>query len=250
MFDYDLHLSFFGANKDRAMICCHGYGDNYEIALSLYNIGCIQATLVGFNFPEYDIKQGRLYNPTSSSFGTINEILPPLYAIKQTLSQGFKIIDLYGFSAGGGAVINLLYVLNTTKYDSDLEKIGIHPPLKKDILSALEKGIVILDTPLKSVEEILAYRGPSEELEALSSHYRENDLRPIDSILKIKGLCVKILLHFQKADEVLSNRDDKLYIERLQQVLPKENLTIILGDDGGHMAFHKSLWDEYSKIIP
>lgn len=248
MFDYDLHLSFFGANKNRAMICCHGYGDNYQLALSLQKIESIQATLVGFNFPEYDIKQGRSYNPTTSSFGTINELLPALYVMKQTLEQGFDVLDLYGFSAGGGAVMNLLYVLNTTKYDSDLEKVGIDSTLKKDILFALHKGMVILDTPLKSIEEILAYRGPSEELEILALRYKENDLRPIDSILKIKGLCVKILLHFQKTDEILSNRDDNLYIERLEQVLPKEKLEVIIGDDGGHMSLHKSLWDAYAKM--
>lgn len=59
------------------MICCHGYGDNYQLALSLQTIESIEATLVSFNFPE-----GRSYNPISSSFGTINELLAPLYVMK------------------------------------------------------------------------------------------------------------------------------------------------------------------------
>ena len=137
--------------------------------------------------------------------------------------------------------MNLLYLLKTTKYDSDLKRVGIDSGHKKDILCSLNKEMVILDTPLKSVEEILAYKGPSEELEIIALDYKANDLRPIDCILKIKGLCVKILLHFQKANEILSNRDDNLYIERLEQVLPKENLEVMIGDDGGHMTFHKSI---------
>jgi hypothetical protein len=41
------------------MICFHGYGDNYKIASLLKHLKCVEATLVSFNFPEYDIKKGR-----------------------------------------------------------------------------------------------------------------------------------------------------------------------------------------------
>lgn len=250
MFGYDLHLSYFPDSKDRAMICCHGYGDNYEIALSLQKLGCIKATLVSFNFPEYDIKQRRSYDPHTSSFGSIDEVLPALYAMKHALEKGYTTLDLYGFSAGGGAVINILSILNSINYDAELEKIGVRAAQKNALLTAIQNGIVILDTPLKSIEEIIAHRGSNEELEILALCYRENNLRPIDSIFNLKGLSIKVLLHFQKTDEVLSNRDDDLYIERLHQVLPKESITLVIGEDGGHMTTHSSLWNQYSKMLP
>lgn len=251
LFDYDLHLvslpgvSLPGKNA-RTMICFHGYGDNYEITLSLRNLNLIDATLVSFNFPEYDIKQGRKYDPKKATFGTIDELLPALYAMKiVVLNQGLDSIDLYGFSAGGGAVINTIAVLNKTTYDAQLERIGIGSQEKKRLLSAIQKGVVILDTPLKSVEEIIDFRGSTEELESLAKKYRENDLRPIDSLEQLKGLSLDVILHFQEKDEVLSNRDDHLYIERLKAT--QQKVVVIIGDDGGHMSPHLSLWKFYSQ---
>jgi hypothetical protein len=125
-FNYDLHLSSLPGRNNRVMICFHGYGDNYEIASSLKKLEGMEATLISFNFPEYDIKQGRKYNAKDATFGTIDELLPALYVMKQiVLDQGVESIDLYGFSAGGGALINAIGVLNTSTYDTQLKKIRI-----------------------------------------------------------------------------------------------------------------------------
>ncbi len=158
-FGYDLHLvSLPGSNK-RTMICFHGYGDSYQIAETLKNLYHPKATLVSFNFPEHDIKEGKKYDPKTASFGTINELLPALYVMKKiVLDQGLKSVDLYGFSAGGGAVVNAIAVLNRKAYDSELKKIGIGAEEKTRLLSAIQQGIVILDTPLKSIEEIMDFR--------------------------------------------------------------------------------------------
>ena len=244
-FTYDLHLASLPGKNGRTMLCLHGYGDNYEIASSLKKLGCIEATLVSFNFPEHDIKKGKTYIPSKASFGTIDELLPALYALKQTLQeQHLESIDLYGFSAGGGAVINVIRVLNTSTYDAQLKTIGIEAAEKKRLLSAIQKGIVILDTPLKSVEEIISFRGPTEELELLAKNYRENNLRPIDSLEFLKGLSLNLILHFQEQDEILSNRDDHLYIENLRDC---GKVAVIIGNDGGHMADHLLLWQIYNK---
>ncbi|MFI5344702.1 MAG: hypothetical protein ACHQUC_10855 [Chlamydiales bacterium] len=242
-FDYDLHLFSLAGDSQRTLICFHGYGDNYQIAQSLKDLYPIKSTLVSFNFPEHDIKQGREYDPKIASFGTIHEILPALYVMKKiVLDNALNSIDLYGFSAGGGALINLIAVLNTTTYDAELQKIGISAAEKKSLLSAIEKGVIILDTPLKSIEEIIDFRGSTEEFEILAKHYKDNGLRPIDSLQWLKGLSLTILLHFQKHDEILSNRDDQLYIERLQATQRKEKITLILTDEGGHMTPHRLLW--------
>jgi hypothetical protein len=249
-FDYDLHLfSLPGSNK-RTMICFHGYGDSYQIAETLKNLYQPKATLVSFNFPEHDIKEGKKYDPKTASFGTIDELLPPLYVMKRiVLDQGLDSIDLYGFSAGGGAVVNAIAVLNGTAHDVELKRIGIGAEEKNRLLSAIQRGIVILDTPLKSVEEIIDFKGFSEEFEILAKKYREHGFRPIDSLKMLYGLYLNILLYFDKKDEVLSNRDDLLYIQRLQDSHPSERLTVIIGDEGGHMVPHFSLWKAYSEKI-
>lgn len=249
-FDYDLHLFSLQGNNQRTMICFHGYGDNYQIAETLKNLYQPKTTLVSFNFPEHDIKQGKEYNPKTASFGTIDELLPAFYVMKKiVIHQELESIDLYGFSAGGGAVVNLIAVLNGTVYDAELKRIGIGAEEKKKLLSAIQRGIVVLDSPLKSIEEIMDFRGPSEEFEILAQKYRDHGLRPIDSVKKFKGLSLNVLLYFDRKDEVLSNRDDQLFIERLQDNQSCEKVTVIIGDEGGHMTPHFSLWQAYVKKI-
>ena len=72
------------------------------------------------------------------------------------------------------------------------------------------------------------FRGPSEEFEILAQKYRDHDLKPIDSVKRLKGLSLNVLLYFDRKDEILSNRDDQLYIERLQGSQSRERVTILL----------------------
>lgn len=245
-FDYDLHLTSLPGSR-RTMVCFHGYGANYQIAQDLKELYHVKSTLVSFNFPEYDLHL-RKYNPETASFGTIQELLPAFYVLKKVvLEPELDSVDLYGFSAGGGAVVNLLAVLNTFAYDAELKTLGIGLPEKKKLLSAIQKGIVVLDTPLKSIEEIMDFRGASEEFEILASHYKANGFRPIDALQRLRGLSLHVLLFFDQNDEVLSNRDDALYIERLKAVQPKAK--VILADEGGHLGLHASLWKEIELVI-
>jgi hypothetical protein len=246
-FDYDLHISRIEGTNGRVMICFHGYGDGYEIGAALKSFGCVKSTLISFNFPDYRLHE-RVYDYRKATFGTIRELLPPLYVMKQVvIDGGIDKIDLYGFSAGGGALVNTIGVLNTSTYDADLEKIGIKAAEKKVLLNAIQKGVVLLDVPLKSIEEVMEFRGPSKEFEVLAQNYRANDLRPIDSLKRLEGLSLNILLHFQEDDEILSNRDDLLYIQRLKEV--QDQAMIIIDDDGGHLSPHLSLWKAYNKKI-
>jgi len=246
-FAHDLHLFSIPGKSARTMLCFHGYDGNYQIAQKLKNLQCIDATLVSFNFPDHDL-QKRRYDPNRATFGTIGELLPAFYVLKKcVVDGGLASIDLYGFSAGGGALINLIAILNTGDYALELERIGIGKKEKKALLGAIQKGVVILDTPLKSIEEIIDLRGTSKELEICAKNYRENHLRPIDSLRCLKGLSLDVIVHFQEIDAILFNRDDALYVERLKTANVLGTTALVVGRDGGHNVPHRSLWQFYKQ---
>lgn len=248
-FNYNLNVKILKSYLNNAsyMICCHGYGANNEIVDILKFYDDIKDNLVSFNFPDHDIKDSDDHN--LSVYGSIKEILPAIYVIKNLVIDGkLNAINLYGFSAGGGALINILSVLSNSLYDKDLENIGVNSKDKEIILKVIQKGLVILDCPLKSIEEIMVLRGRDKNLEILAKNYKKNNFRPIDSIKTFNNLKLNILLHFQMPDEILSNRDDKLF----SNLLKKYNLGqthIVIGKEGGHNSYHKSLWQAYKKLI-
>lgn len=246
-FDHDLHLFTLPGTNGRTLVCCHGHGGNYQFAEKLKNLGWIASTLVSFNFPDHDLHQ-KVYDPQTASFGTIEELLPAIYVLKKyVIDHGCEAIDLYGRSAGGGAAVNLIAILNTSRYTKELERIGIGRDEKKSILKALQKGVIILDVPLKSVEEIIDLRGSSSELEILVKKYRDSQLRPIDSLLKLEGLSLNMILRFENPDEIIFNRDDELFIERLKKANHLGKTSVIISHEGGHLIPSEALWRLYAQ---
>lgn len=248
-FNYDLSLKLIPSNKDNAqvLVCCHGYGDNYTMGDYIKEYSRLDQHIISFNFPDYDITfVKKNVDHSKSSFGTINEILPLLHILNGLTKNKINNINLYGFSAGGGAIINCLAILNTNKYDAELLGIGIDKQDKANIIKALEAGQIILDSPLKSVKEIIDLRGPSKDLLDMAKHYDENDMNPIDSVEKIDGLKLNIALHFQTVDEITGNKDDQKFIEKLKKA-NNGKTNVIFGDDGGHNEVHNSLWDQLEK---
>ncbi len=247
-FSYDLGIKIIPSKIKNAdvTICCHGYGHNNQIVDVVHSFNIIPGILIGFNFPDYNITPA--IDHTKAAYGTIKEILPLLYILKRCVHDlQLKKINLYGFSAGAGAIINALAALNQTRFDTELHTIGITQAIKKEIINALEKGLIILDCPLKSCEEIIDLRGKSPEFEILASNYKKNSMRQIDSLQFLAGLQLNILLHFQKPDQILGNRDDTLFIERLQKA-NKGTTTVVVGFDGGHNTMHRTLWNAYKKL--
>ena len=56
----------------------------------------------------------------------LRKLLPALnVAKKYVVEKGLCTIDLYGRSAGAGALVNLIAVLNTSSYEEELKQIGI-----------------------------------------------------------------------------------------------------------------------------
>lgn len=147
------------------------------------------------------------------------------------IDENIDSIDHYGFSSEGGTLVNIIRLLNIPTYDPKIKEIEVGALEKEKILTAIQKGRVILDTPFKFIEEIIDFRGSTKEFEILAKNYQNNNLRPIDSLLWLKRLSLNILLHFQEKDEILSNR------------------TVIIENDGGHMATHSSLWQAYLQKI-
>lgn len=246
-FDYDLNIVQLPAKQPNAdiMVCMHGYGSSGRMIQKLRANRLITDTLVGFNFPDAGIVEE--YDPDKTTFGSIQELLPAIYVLNKTIvDNNLNAINLYGFSAGGGVIINLIAVLNSTRYDSELESVGITQADKQRILNALQQGRIILDCPLKSMDEILELRGHdgsmADPLYILTKRYRDNNLRPIDCLACWQGLALNVFLYFATPDEIIFNRDDELLIQRLKQVNVAGQTTIIQADEGGHNARHDALW--------
>jgi hypothetical protein len=241
---YDLCYSVRPGVSPKILVVAHGMGGNYEIANTIPT----EKTIVGFNFPDHDYFTREL-KADESSFGTIEELIPLLLVLKQcVLIDGHQEIDLYGRSAGGGAVVNTLVALYSRRYDRRLESAGISSEDKKKILHAIQRGMVILDAPLKSIEEIIDFRGLDPELEVFAHRYQANDMEPIEALKYLEGISLRIIVHFQVPDEILSNRDDQLFFDRLKTYNALGTTQLSIGDDGGHSLLHPSLWDFYKKI--
>ena len=161
-FSHDLHMVYEEKSPTKAIICFHGVGSDYRVKDSISS--SVDATLVSFNFPEY--KTSSVFDhPESTVYGSIDELLPALYVIRNAIvEKGFTQITLYGHSAGGAALINCLAVLNSSEYDTELNRIAIASEDRRKILEVIQKGIVILDTPLKSIEELMAHYGSRKDL--------------------------------------------------------------------------------------
>jgi hypothetical protein len=246
-FDYDLHLTRIPGTSSKTIVVFHGMGGDYTIAPLIKAQASLNDTLVTFNFPDYGIRDG-IYNAKKTSYGSIQELLPAIFVLKKLIvDEQIKEINLYGFSAGGGAIINTLAVLNTSKYDADLKSIGVNQKDKEKILEEVQKGTIILDAPLKSVAEIIDFRGTATDLVTIGERYRENDMEPIGSIEKLKGLSLHFIVHFQNHDLILSNRDDQLFYDRLKKVNADGTTLLIIGNDGGHNLPHPSLWKFYKE---
>jgi hypothetical protein len=242
-FPYDLGIvPLPGAKNENVMIHFHGYGSSGQSAKVMRSNPLIKRHIVGFNFPDYSIFERKI--PVErSAYGTIQELLPALFVIKQCMSSsGCGAISLHGFSAGGASVINVIAALASNRYDSELAALGIN---KKETLEAIQKGIIILEVPVKSFEEIALF---NPYFSFLAERYKKNGMEPIDALANLKEVPLNILIHFQKGDKSLSNRDDGLYIEKVFEVNKNGNTVAVLGDDGGHLSYHASLWKVYPKF--
>ena len=248
-FSYPLDIKVAKGEKSNAsvMVCCHGYGSNNSLMDVIDSYRVVSDHLVAFNFPDHDITEQS--DPKKVTFGTINELLPVLYVLKLiAVDGGEETVSIYGFSAGGGAVVNAIGVLNTGEYDAQLQAVGISTADKQTILKAIQNGVVLLDAPLKSVEECYAGKRKIPTDDVRIQNYRKNNMRPVDALQKWEGLTLSVVVFFQDPDEAVANRDDRLFAQRVRQYNPKGRNKILITDEGGHCGFHHSLWNAYHNL--
>lgn len=239
-FEHDLHLTTLPGKSEAVMICLHGYGGSYKIAERIRKITGVEETLVSFNFPDHGISPDK--DHTNCTFGTPKEILPVIHVLKKCIiDEKRDRVNVYAISAGSGAFVNTLAALATD------QNIGLSPEEKKTILKALSRGKIILDVPLKSVDEILVFKGADPRMELIAQRYRDNDMRPIDSLCKLKDLSLDIVVYIEEPDEILSNKDDTLYLERLYTANRFGKTVVICSKSGGHGGIHPDLWEHYTK---
>lgn len=248
-FNYPLNIHFYPSQNSNAnvLVMLHGYGGDYSIASVLQTYGGTQDHLISFDFPDHNNFERKL-DLHSTTMGTIQEILPVIYVLKTlAVDAGVKTLNVYGFSAGAGALVNALAVLNTTRYDTELSKKGITSNDKKIILKAIENGWVLLDAPLKSMDE-LTESNQMSEFNLLAKRFIKNDMRPIDSLKKLEGLKLNMIVYFEVPDEAVKNRDDDLFAKRLKEANTHGQTIVLKGHAGGHLSYHTLLWNTYRSL--
>lgn len=249
-FRYDLHMKMLPSAKQdtEVLICMHGMGSDYHLSEVMQSNPVIPYHIIAFNFPDHGLHYASK-GMVKTSFGTIEEVLPALYVWKKCIVDGgADKVHLYGFSAGGGAIVNALAVLNSNRYDATLKSIGIGLSEKQQILESIQKGSVVLEVPLKSFDEI-ADLFDEQEMRALARRARQNGMVPIKNLSQLQGLSLHCFVYFACPDEALSNRDDKEFIQRLRHVNKEGQTIAITSKTGGHTSYHSELWNAYKEFI-
>lgn len=247
-FKYDLQLKILPSEKKDAelLICMHGMGGDFSLCNILRSNPIIPYHIVTFNFPDYGL---RYRESIKTTFGTFDEIAPVLFVLKKSIIEGgADKVHLYGFSAGGGAVINTLAVLNSNRYDQSLQNLGIDTEGKQKILQSIQHGSVILEVPLKSFDEV-ADIFDDWEIRMLAHRAKDNGMIPLENIKELKGLSLNFFVYFAYFDNILGNRDDAEFIKRLQTANKEGKTVVIIGKNAGHLTPHPELWDAYKKFI-
>lgn len=247
-FNYDLQLKILPNEKSDAelLICMHGMGGDHTISEIMRSNPVLPYHIVGFNFPDYGSHYKSLIQTT---FGTFDEIAPALFVLKKCIVDGgVDKVHLYGFSAGGGAIVNALAVLNSNRYDKLLKSLGICYPEKQKILLSIQRGSIILEVPLKSFDEIADIYG-GREMKILAQRAQKNGMTPIENLKELQGLSLHCFLYFVCPDQALGNRDDSEFIKRLQNANSAGQTVAIIGKNGGHTTYHPELWQAYEEKL-
>lgn len=74
---------------------------------------------------------------------------------------------------------------------------------------------------------------------------------PLEVLSTLAGLKLVLFVHFEKPDEILSNRDDEIFIERLIQANRKGKTFVTTGGSSGltgHNTLHKALWKKIESM--
>lgn len=149
---YDPEISYISQNSDRftnsVTLYLHGFQSNKRFCL---RSNLFQTPAVVFNF--LDARHKGKTPLARSSFGQRADMAPALFILNAIVESNLATrINLVGFSRGAATVVNLIAVLNNPDHYKPLLKfVGIDTPKAQTILALIERGIIVLDCPLKDV---------------------------------------------------------------------------------------------------
>lgn len=251
---YDLGLRLYKDDRSNVIhkfptILAHGFGASPYTMIEYARVVSphkIPGDLFVFSFADayYD---GLFF--TKSSLGQANDIKSLLMAIRCAYDSQVPGCNLFGQSRGAGTIVNTLAVMNTEVNDWSNEFADIKYFFYKDrvaILDMIKKGVAVLDTPMVTVPAaIQTIRRNVIHRDFLDNfiekivlriitrgHYSSDKMQALDAINNLpEGL--KILVSYQKDDKIVGNLHDKKFTESLITRFGKENVCVVLGNDGG-----------------
>jgi len=251
---YDLGLRLYKDDRSNVVhkfptILAHGFGASPYTMIEYARVVSphkIPGDLFVFSFADayYD---GLFF--TKSSLAQVSDIKSLLMAIRCAYDSKVPGCNLFGQSRGAGTIVNTLAVMNTEVKDWSDEFADIKYFFYKDrtaMLDMIRKGAVVLDTPMVTVSAALkALRSNITYQEifdnfientvvymATRGNYSSDRIQALDAVNNLpEGL--KLLVSYQKNDRVVGNKHDKEFTQKLINRSGKENVCVILGNDGG-----------------
>lgn len=253
LFGYNLEIEYqhgcghyYHKTANRAILYLHPWGfiglphKRSSDLLRYYNV--LPGDVITFNFPDAG---WRLPFPFFySSFGQISDVLPALYALAYAYDH-FEVnaIDIFGYSRGGAVAINMIAVLHDTHgtYDEALAYIGIDTNKRKKLLEIIQKGSLVLNCPLADTNATMQMYSPViRKFFSKVTQYKADGLQAIQSVQKLGGLTLNILVHFQYHDKRVFNIKDGDLYSAFKHHNP-ETTFLVLGNDGGHTHTQETL---------
>jgi len=182
----------------------------------------------------------------TSSLGQRPDALVAIYALK-TINEELHpdVINIYGFSRGTAAAVNTEAILADTsdKYDADLQRIGVTPEIRAELLEKIRRGALILNTPMgngnDAIKRHVAWIPQWIKLAATwaASNYNPAGPHLEESANHINSPGRKAFLYFEQDDNMTGNKAaNKKLCNAFMRNNP-ETTTIIEGADGDSWGF-------------
>lgn len=272
---YDPHISLIREtdetviNTGRKTVYFHGFGGNSSVAAGikhLYGAERLPGDVVTFDFADAVTTAGM--DTTKSSLGQWPDMKTALYVLKTLHDSGETAVGITAHSRGGATAVNTVAALvdETTKYDENLAEIGIDGAKRKAMLKMLQRGQIVLECPLVHVRSVIKHQVETSRAgswltrmfgDSLSSSsastadycasavvrkYRPWNEQAIESAEKWNNIRIPTIVHFQENDEVLGNRNDHEFYEKLSASNGVDHTERHVGADGGHNSSFASFY--------
>lgn len=241
-FHHELDIRYSKGTSKNILLLSHGFGGNSQSIIDRVRPNTSD-TIIGFNYIDHDFSHAT-GDDRKTSLATPLEFMPLIYMLKKcVVENNMSTISLYGYALGASDIIYAISFLSTVDRDDLLKKYNITASDKIRILDALRKGKILLDDPFKSIDEMIAFRGPTEILLMYKERANKNNvLSPVDTLAKLKDLNMTFLLFFDIKNEEFFNRDDSNFAKNLIDANANGTNVVITADNGGHTANHHTLW--------